>query len=177
MADVLTVRTATLADQPEVDSLLARSYPALLKADYAPSILVTAVPLIARAQPRLLASGTYYVVEGAGAILGAGGWTAAAPGNGARTAATGHPGTGHQGTGHVRHVVTDHRRVRQGVGRALMAHVVLTARIAGVGRLECLSTLTAVPFYAALGFRTLGPATVPLRPGIVFPAVAMVRDL
>ena len=168
MAGTLTVRTATLADQGAVDALLARSYPALLKADYAPSVLVTAVPLISRAQPRLLASGTYYVVtDEAGAILGAGGWTEAAPAGGARQG----------GIGHVRHVVTDHRRTRQGIGRALMGHVLRTAAAAGVRRMECLSTLTAVPFYAAMGFRILGPTTVPLRAGIAFPAVAMARDV
>jgi hypothetical protein len=34
-----------------------------------------------------------------------------------------------------------------------------------------------VPFYAACGFRELGPIEVPLQPGISFPAVAMERDL
>jgi len=61
------------------------------------------------------------------------------------------------------------------VGRALMAHVFAMARAAGVVRLDCLSTRTAVPFYAAMGFVTQGPVTVPLGPGIDFPAVAMSR--
>jgi hypothetical protein len=54
--------------------------------------------------------------------------------------------------------------------------VMAQARAAGVRRLHCLSTRTAVPFYAALGFDELGPADVPLRPGIVFPAVRMRHD-
>ena len=58
-----------------------------------------------------------------------------------------------------------------------MARVEAQARDAGITRLECLSTRMAVPFYAALGFRVLGPVEVPLRPGIVFPAVAMIRVL
>ena len=154
----LTLRTATPADMAALDDLFARSYPALLKADYPPSLQVLALPLLSRANPRLLASGTYYVAEGAdGALLGAGGWSR----------------SGGPGRGQVRHVVTDKAHVRQGIGRQLLNHVMAEARRAGLRRLDCQSTLTAVPFYRACGFRALGRIDVPLGPGIVFPAVAM----
>jgi GNAT superfamily N-acetyltransferase len=168
MSDVLTLRPARPDDLAAVDALLARSYPRLLAPDYPPSVLVTALPLISRARPELLASGTYWVaLDAAGAILGAGGWTAGAPdGTGMRPA-----------VGHVRHVVTDAGRVRQGIGRALMGRAMVQAAEAGVRRLDCLSTRTAVPFYAALGFAALGPVEVALRPGIGFPAVRMTCDL
>jgi len=162
-----TVRIATRADVAAVDALLARAYPRLLKADYAPSMLVMALPLISRAQPGLVACGSYFVVEEAGAVIGAGGWTAPAPGRGGTRA----------GVGNIRHVVTDDRAVRRGVGRALMTAVFTQAQGAGVRRLECLSTLTAVPFYAAMGFTARGAVKVPLGPGIDFPAVAMWRGL
>jgi GNAT superfamily N-acetyltransferase len=165
---VLTVRPAMHADIAAVDALLARSYPALLKADYPPSVLVTVIPRLARAQPALVTCGTYYVVEDLGGrVVGAGGWTQAGP-PGSRAAA---------GLGHVRHVVTDHRQTRRGIGRAMMEHVLATSRAAGLLRLECLSTLTAVPFYAALGFAPLGAVEVSLAPGIGFRAVRMERGL
>ncbi|SMX23493.1 GNAT family N-acetyltransferase [Boseongicola aestuarii] len=165
----LTVRTALAVDFGAVDALLARSYPAILKADYPPSVLVTAVPLISKAQPRLVMSGTYFVVEdGDGVIVGAGGWTRMAP-----------PGFGEEarGVAHIRHVVCDHRRLREGIGRRLMGHIFRTSEAAGIQQYECFSTLTAVPFYAACGFSTLGPMTVALRGGIDFPAVHMRRFL
>ena len=165
---MVRIRTATAADIAAVDALLARSYPRLLARDYAPSVLVTAIPAMARAQPALVTSGTYFVAEDAGAVIGAGGWTAAFPGG----------GHAEPGRANVRHVVTDDRRMRQGVGRALMGHVCDTARAAGMTWMHCMATLTAVPFYTALGFTTLGPITVPLGPArIAFPAVAMRRDL
>ena len=169
MTELLILRPSTSADLAEVDALLARSYPRLLAGDYPPLVMVLALPLIARARPELLASGTYWLAQEAdGRIVGAGGWTRAAPqpaeGDGART-------------GHVRHVVTDADCVRRGIGRALMSRVMEQAREAGVQRLDCLSTRTAVPFYANLGFREMGALEVPLRPGIVFPAVRMVRGL
>jgi N-acetylglutamate synthase-like GNAT family acetyltransferase len=164
---MITIRAATRADISEIDALLARSYPRLLKPDYLPSVLVTAIPRISRAQPALIASGTYYVVLDEDRIVGAGGWTAARPGG--RDA--------EPGRANVRHVVTDDRMVRRGIGRALMTHVFATARRAGMTWMHCLSTRTAVPFYSAMGFAAIGETTISLGPGVDFPAVEMRRDL
>jgi GNAT superfamily N-acetyltransferase len=166
---MITVRPARAADLPALDALFARSYPRLLKADYAPSVLVGAIPVIARAQPALVTSGTFFVAEEDGALRAAGGWTAAAPGRLPQ---------GAPGTGHVRHVVTDDRHLRRGLAGRVMAVVMSTARDAGLARLDCASTLTAVPFYQAMGFATVGPITVPLGPaGLRFPAVLMRRTV
>lgn len=164
---MITVRTASRADLSENDALLARSYPRLLKADYPPSVLVTAIPRISRAQPSLVMSGTYYVALADDRIVGAGGWTMARP-DGRRA---------EPGLANVRHVVTDDRMVRRGIGRALMTHVIETARGAGMTSMHCLSTRTAVLFYTAMGFAVIGETTVPLGPGVDFPAIAMQRDL
>ena len=158
----IAVRPTTKSDLTAVDALLARSYPKLLKADYPPSVLVTALPLISRANPRLIGCGTYYVAEEEGAILGAGGWT---------------PDRRDRERGHIRHLVTDDRHLRRGVGRALIDHSVELARSTGILRMECWSTRTAEPFYRRLGFVTLGPIDVPLAEGIVFPSLRMMRDL
>ncbi len=169
MTQTITIRRAGPGDLAAVDRLLARSYPRLLSADYPPSVMVLAVPIIARARPELLASGRYFLaVDAAGRVVGAGGWSLARPRGGSDPSAD---------TGHVRHVATDPERTRQGVGSKLMLKVLADAARAGVRRMECLSTRTAVPFYAALGFRTVGPTDAPLQPGIVFPAVRMIADL
>ena len=173
MEPPFALRRATPDDLSALDTLLQRSYPRLLKADYPPSVLVTALPIIVRARPELLASGRYFVaVDSAdGRLLGAGGYSLAAPAP--RGAAL---GPREERIGHIRHVVSDPDRLRQGVGRAVMACVLTAARAEGVTVFDCLSTRTAVPFYTALGFRTLGVAIVPLAPGIDFPAVRMRRD-
>lgn len=161
MSNMISVRPSVTSDMAGVDALLARSYPALLKADYAPSVLVTALPIISRARPELITCGTYYVaVDAAGAIVGAGGWTVQ---RGAPTVAD------------IRHVVTDHRRTREGIARAIFDEIFAQSAAAGITKFECWSTFTAVPFYAAMGFREVGPIEVPLRRGITFPAVRMVR--
>lgn len=161
------IRPTTRADIAAVDVLLAESYPALLKADYAPSILVTALPLISRAQPKLVTCGTYYGVFDDDALVAAGGWTEAAPGGARREAKL----------GHIRHVVTDHRKTRRGYGAALMGHILGQAAAAGVRFMACQSTLTAAAFYRAMGFDGERVISVPLRAGIEFPAISMGRTL
>ncbi|MCX7644871.1 MAG: GNAT family N-acetyltransferase [Rhodobacteraceae bacterium] len=159
----LSLRIATAADIAAVDRLLSRSYPRLLRADYPPSVIVTAVPLIARANPHLVASGRYYLAEAPGrGLVGAGGWSL-------KDRA--------QGVAEMRHLATDPDVLRQGVAGRIVAAVLAAARGAGAGRIDCLATRTAVPFYRAMGFRALGPVEIPLAPGIAFPAVRMARAL
>jgi len=169
----LTLRRARPSDLKAVDHLLRRSYPRLLKPDYPPSVMVLALPIIARARPDLLASGRYFVAQGEdGLIIGAGGWSMAAPQAPAAT-----DWAEQTGMGHVRHVAVDPERVRGGVGRAIMSEVVVDALRHGVRWLNCLSTRTAVPFYEALGFRVLQEVEVGLAPGIAFPAIRMMRQI
>lgn len=165
----MKLRVATKADIGAIDAVLSRSYRALLKADYPPSVLVTILPVMTRAQPRLVASGRYFVAERQddGAVVGVGGWSRALPGGGAPI----------PGRANIRHVATDPSALRRGVGRAILNAALEGARAEGMTWCHCVSTMTAVPFYEALGFARLGEVNLALRPGIDFPAVAMRRDL
>ena len=55
----------------------------------------------------------------------------------------------------VRSVFVNPTRQGQGIGRLLMSEIELRAREAGVTTLSVPSSLTAEPFYARLGFRTV----------------------
>ncbi len=133
MAQTITIRPTTAADLAAVDTLLAASYPTLLKRDYAPSVLVTALPLISRANPALLRSGTYFIAEDAeGQALAAGGWTRSAP----------QGGVGLPEIGHIRHVATHPDHLRKGLAQAILTRVLSDALAAGVERMICQSTQT-----------------------------------
>ena len=165
------IRIARPDDLAAVDVLLARSYPRLLKADYAPSVMTTIVPVISRARPELLASGRYFLVEDIdGRVIGAGGYSLA--GRGPRGAAAGQLSPA---LAHIRHVATDPDALRQGIGRKLMQAILTAAAAEGVQRFDCLSTLTAVPFYLAVGFQKIGPVAIAMLPGMTFPAMRMWR--
>ena len=163
------VRQAETGDIPQIDALMARAFPRLLKADYPPSTLVLAVPRMAKAQPRLIASGTYFVAQDpSGRLLGSGGWTASPP-----------HGQGDPQAAHVRHFATDPDCARQGVGRAILSHALADATMRGMQRMDCFSTRTAEKFYAAMGFRRMREEEVEiqLKDAVVFPAIAMSRTL
>lgn len=164
MSHTITIRTARPGDLDRVSTMLARSYRALLAADYAPDVLREALPHLTRANPGLMRCGTYFVaLDEDDRPLAAGGWTDASP----------HGAAGRRGEGHVRHVATDPDRARQGLGRRLMTHVLASARDAGVDMLHCQSTLTAQPFYRALGFENCGRIDIRIAPGVWFPAMQM----
>ncbi len=158
----IRIRPSTEADYDAVDALLSRVYPKLLKDDYAPSIRVLVLPRISRAKMHLLTCSTYYVATAGDDILGAGGWTR----------------DRHDPlVGHVRHVVTDDRALRRGIGTRLITHCLSAARAKGITRMICWSTFTGEPFYASLGFSRIGVIDVPLDDGITFPAVEMTLRL
>ena len=165
MTQQTLIRVARPDDLAAVDALLGRSYPRLLKADYAPSVMVTIVPVIARARPELLASGRYFLAEDIdGRVVGAGGYSL--------------PAYGPQGSAtmaNIRHLATDPDALRRGVGRRLMQAIFTAAAAEGIHRFDCLSTLTAVPFYRAVGFEQIGPVQVPILAGMTFPAMRMWR--
>lgn len=168
MDTTLTLRRARPDDLDQVDRLLRASYPQLLKADYPPSVMVLALPLISKARPELLASGRYFLAETEdGAIVGAGGWSPDSPLDGRSV----------DQTGHVRHVATHPDHLRRGIAAAIMGEVIVDCLRNAVRWLDCLSTRTAVPFYEQQGFRTLHEIDVNLRPGIIFPAVRMMRQI
>jgi GNAT superfamily N-acetyltransferase len=168
MLSQITIRPTSSADLPRVDALLRESYPALLKHDYPPSVLVTALPIISRANPSLLRSGTYYVAEdGEGEALAAGGWSHSGP----------QGGVGPRDLGHIRHVVTHPRALRQGLASHILECCFREARAQGITWMMAQSTRTAVPFYRAMGFEERAEIEVMLRPGIGFPAVEMARGL
>lgn len=160
---VTALRTASAADIPRVGRLLERSYGRLLKDHYPPSLQVMAIPLIAKVNPALVAGGTYYLAEDhEGRLLGAGGWTRSIKG---------------PNVADVRHLVVHHEHVRRGIARRLMMGILSESRLAGIRRLDCLSTRMAEPFYAAMGFDRIGEVSIGLRPGIDFPVIRMVRAM
>ena len=99
----------------------------------------------------LLASGSFFVAEEESGIVGVAGWT-----GDSREADCAWP----------RYVFVSPDAGRRGVGRDLMAHVEAAAIAAGRSRFTLWSSLNAVPFYQALGYRVIKPARWPVADGI-----------
>ncbi len=162
------IRVAKPSDEAGVTDFLQLSYPVLMGSSYEETLLAVALPLMTRANPGLLESGTYYVAVGEGGrIVGSGGWTRERPGTGEII----------EGLAHIRHFAVHPDWTRQGIARAIYDQCEAAARASGFGRFECYSSLNAEGFYAALRFKRIRPVVVPMGEGIEFPAILMERDI
>jgi N-acetylglutamate synthase-like GNAT family acetyltransferase len=167
-ASIHSIRVAQPADFSAISALLAASYSSLLAPHYDSNIMVRALPILTKANPTLLASGTYYVAEDElGNVVGCGGWTTARPGSKEVI----------EGEAHIRHFATHPDCVRRGVGTSLLARCLNDAHLLGKRKLHCLSSLNAQGFYRAFGFGSVGPIDLPLGPGLTIPGVLMSRAL
>jgi len=163
----LVVRVAHPGDADAVAAVLRDSYPRLMAGAYDPALLARALPLMTRPHPRLLASGTYYLCEARGEAIGCGGWSFEPPGSGERE----------PGIAHIRHFATRSGWAGRGVGRALYRRCEADARVAGVGELQCFSSLNGESFYAALGFDRVAAIDVTMAPGLDLPSIHMRRPI
>ena len=157
------LRTALPDDAAAVSQLLKRSYERLMAGSYTERELAAFLPLITQAQPELLASGTYYVVEISGSLVGAGGWTRTTPGS----------GTISRATAHIRHVAVDPDHLRLGIGRRLLNHSIDQAVAQGVRLIMCFSSLNAVEFYESFGFKPLEPIEIDMGASCSMSAIKM----
>jgi GNAT superfamily N-acetyltransferase len=164
----MRLRVATLEDAEAVESVLGPSYRLLMAQAYPPELLDRTLPAITRANPALLSSGRYYLVEAAtGEPAGCGGWSPDPPG---RT-------DGDAERAHIRHFATHPRWIRRGVGRMLYERCAADARARGFTRFEAWASLNGQSFYASLGFRALERIETPMPGGVPFPAIRMERAL
>jgi GNAT superfamily N-acetyltransferase len=164
----MRLRVATLEDSDAVASVLAPSYGRLMALAYPPDLLARTLPAITRANPELLASGRYYLVEAeTGEPAGCGGWSANSPGG----------KDGDPERAHIRHFATHPAWTRRGVGRLLYERCADDARAAGFTLFEAWASLNGESFYASLGFRRLERIETSMPGGLRFPAIRMIRAI
>ncbi|NWG72437.1 MAG: GNAT family N-acetyltransferase [Parvularculaceae bacterium] len=159
----ISIRPATLADARAVSDVLAASYSLFYRGWYRDDILDRALPAMTRANPALLASGTYYVAETGGRIVSCGGWSREKVG-----------GAATPGLFHIRHFATHPDFVRRGAAGAVIERCLAEAEAAGAHEMEALSSLPAEAFYAGHGFRTQAAVHVPMA-GAAFACMLMRR--
>lgn len=138
-----------------------------MPAAYREETLLAVLPIVTRPNPRLLSSGTYYLAEISGKLIGCGGWSFERPG----------VGNIEDRLAHIRHFAVHPDHTGQGVGRVLLQRCIQQAGANRVERLECYSTLNAEAFYAASGFKTMRFENVVLAGGANIPSILMERAI
>lgn len=162
------LRIAAAEDRGAVSDLLALSYSALMAGFYAPDLLEAGLPLITKANPVLLASGHYAVIEDeTGRLLACGGWSLERPGS--REVVP--------GLAHIRHFAVHPEAIRRGLGRRLYEWCEDGARGAHATAFECHASLNAEGFYRALGFERRREMSLRLSADVTLPAIEMRREI
>ena len=163
-----SVRLATIEDADGVTATLEAAFPVLTEKHYDPEVLRRCLPLICRANPSLLQSGTYFVATNIeGTVIGCGGWSSERPGDGMNA----------PGVAHIRHFATHADWIGRGVGRAIHSCAELQARERGFSVFETYASLNAVGFYRSLRFAEIGTISFRLAAGAEYPSVHMSRAI
>lgn len=175
-----TIRAATTADVPALTALIHESARVLSRGFYTEAEVAAANRYVFGVDSSLVADGTYYVVESAGALAACGGWSR-------RRTLYGGDQRPMGAQAELLDPVRDAARIRaffvspafarQGCGRLLLTHCATAARAAGFHSLELMATLPGVPFYAALGFVEMEPVTDTLPDGTPLRFVRMTRGI
>lgn len=165
----MTWRFAEPSDVPGINALIGRSIRALHAGSYDDAVIDEAVAHAYGVDWQLVRDATYFVVEVDGALAGAGGWSyrqtiAGAHGSDEPPAARLDPV---RDAARIRAFYVEPAQARKGVGACLLRLSETAARKAGFTRAELTSTLPAVPFYAAFGYREIEPFDLPLPSGAV----------
>ncbi len=157
------IRPVFPADHAAISDLLHAAYAGQMRSAYSETLMRAAVPLLTRPVPSLLFGGRYVLAEQGDEVLGIAGWSDISPFG--RSCPP--------GQAHLRHLAVTPAGQGQGIGHALMAHLLEMVERAGVQHLHCLCPLNAVPFCRAAGFDMLGEVILSLSPDVSLPAAQM----
>lgn len=156
----IALRTATLADVPEIEALIVRSARGLSVDDYRPSQVEGALRGAFGVDTQLLKDQTYFAVEEHGRLVGCGGWSFRSTlfGGDARAERDSSMLVPGADAAKVRAFFVDPGNARRGIGTLLLDRCEKEARAHGFTEVELMATLPGVKLYAARGY--VGSETV-----------------
>jgi GNAT superfamily N-acetyltransferase len=156
--DPVTVRPVSAADVDPLAALQEASILRLGTATYGAAKVRAWARIGHEFKHVLLEEGRYFVAERAGERVGVGGWS---------------PDSLEADLAWIRYLFVHPDHVRFGIGRGLVEVAERAAAAAGRSRFEVWSSLNAVPFYRALGYRRLRAARWPVAAEIELDYVLM----
>ena len=177
--DEFNIRHATLADIAAIEALIEVSVRTLQAGDYDQDQIERSLRLVFGVDGRLIADGTYHVVEHSAGLAACGGWSFRRTLFGAdaihtRDDAELEPG---REPAKIRAFFVAPAFARQGLGTRLLAVCEAGAAARGFTALELGATLTGEPLYARHGYKVAERLHTPLTDGFSLPIVRMVKSL
>ena len=171
------LRAARRDDIADIERLIERSVRALSVGYYDDAQIESALRFIFGVDSQLVDDGTYHVIEAAGAVAAAGGWSRRRTlfGGDQWKHGADEPLDPLREPARIRAFFVDPSWSRRGLGRSLFDACVRDARAAGFERLELMATLPGEPLYRALGFAADERIELALPDGVRLPLVRMSR--
>jgi GNAT superfamily N-acetyltransferase len=173
------MRLANESDVDALETLIDLSTRKLLSRHYSAAQLDAALGPVFGVDRQLIRDGTYFAIEGNGAIVACGGWSR-------RRAVYGgdHDRAGEDAeldpardAARVRAFFVHPDWERRGLGRSLLLASEEAIRAAGFGKIELVATLAGEPLYAAHGYIVTARHDAPMPGGLSLPVVRMTRTL
>ncbi len=170
-----SVRVAVAADADALEQLIPLSVRGLQAEHYSPAQMEAALGPVFGVDRALIADGTYFVAEAAGAIIGCGGWSRRQAQFGGDRTRAGEDGflDPARDAARVRAFFVHPDWPRRGVGSAILRAAEDAIRTAGFKQIMMVATLAGEPLYARHGYAAEARYDVPLRDGLVLPVVRM----
>jgi GNAT superfamily N-acetyltransferase len=172
------LRVATLADVPEIRTLMDRAIKRLMPPFLSPEAIVASLELMGL-DTQLITDGTYFAVVEDDRIIGCGGWSRRATLFGGdhtagRSDALLDPA---RDAARVRAMYTDPDHARRGIGRAILDACEVAARAEGFLIEELVATLAGEPLYRACGFTQVEAFDQTTNAGVAVPLIRMTKRL
>jgi GNAT superfamily N-acetyltransferase len=154
----------------------AHSFRALGAPFYEPDVIEAYIAGIGTMDDALIDDGTYFVATASdGRIAGSGGWSRRTPTYAARVRGNALPAA--VATATVRSIYVDPDFARRGIARAIMAAIESEIVAAGFGAASLMATLSGIPLYRRLGYRSGMPLVVNLAHGLAFVGLEMTKQV
>jgi GNAT superfamily N-acetyltransferase len=179
MTNPVTLRIATTADIPAMETLIRRSGIELSKGFYSDEQAAAVTRHVFGVDSQLLEDGTYFVIERDSVLLACGGWSKRATLFGGDRHKSGpdpllDPATQ---AARIRAFFVDPTVPRQGLGRMLMQFCEQEARSAGFRAMELAATMPGVPLYRACGFEPIEDMQLALPDNVTVPLSRMRKQI
>ena len=173
------LRLATFDDVSAIRALIDASVRALSAGYYSDEQIASSLRWVFGPDTQLIADGTYYVIEGDGAIIAAGGWSRRATlyGGDQMKGAADTLLDPERDAARIRAFFVHPTWTRRGLARRLYDACAEAARTDGFRELELVSTLPGEPLYRALGFTAVEELIHEMPDGVGLPVVRMRRTL
>jgi GNAT superfamily N-acetyltransferase len=172
------LRKATLADQPALSGLIARSIRELGSGDYSREQIDAALRGAFGVDSALIRDGTYFVVvTEADEIVACGGWSKRRTlfGSDSREGRDESDLDPRTDAAKIRAFFVDPPHARRGLGRALLERSETEAMSAGFSVFELMATLPGVRLYEKFGYQAGESVTHPLPDGLSIRFVPMTK--